>query len=125
LYYINSLGSHWFVRQKQGFALNPTRIIRRGRSAANYDDESSSDTEELPPAAFCQIVLVSVDWVVLVFDLAFERFLFFGTGGVAQLAAAGINVLTIDSRGHGESGGTEGGRKSWPPDQHALAGNPA
>src|SRR4029077_12081450 len=31
----------------------------------------------------------------------------------------------IDSRGHGESGGTEGGRKSRPPDQHALAGNPA
>ena len=61
LYYINSLGSHWFVRQKQGFALNPTRIIRRGRSAANYDDESSSDTEELLPAAFCQIGLVSVD----------------------------------------------------------------
>jgi hypothetical protein len=61
LYYINSLGSHWFVRQKQGFALNPTRIIRRGRSAANYDDESSSDAEELLPAAFCQIGLVSVD----------------------------------------------------------------
>jgi hypothetical protein len=62
---------------------------------------------------------------VLVFDLAFERFLSFGTGGVAQIAAAGINVLTIDSRGHGESGGTEGGRKSRPPDQNALAGNPA
>ena len=46
-------------------------------------------------------------------------------GVAAQLAAAGINVLTIDSRGHGESGGTEGGRKSRPPDQHALAGNPA
>ena len=117
MYYINSLGSHWFVRQRQGFALNPTRIIRIGGSAANYDDESSSDTEELLPAAFCQVVLI--------FDLAFERFLFFGTGGVAQLAAAGINVLTIDSRGHGESGGTEGGRKSRPPDQHALAGNPA
>src|SRR5262249_20772508 len=28
-------------------------------------------------------------------------------GGVAsQLAAAGMNVLTVDSRGHGESGGT-------------------
>ena len=40
----------------------------------------------------------------LVFDLAFERFLFIKTGGVAQLAAAGINVLTIDSLGHGESG---------------------
>ena len=61
LYYINSLGSHWFVRQKQGFALNPTRILRRERSAANYDDESSSDTEELLPAAFRQIGLVSVD----------------------------------------------------------------
>src|SRR5437588_5517276 len=61
LYYINSLGSRWFVRQKQGFALNPTRILRRRRSAANYDDESSSDTEELLPAAFCQIGLVSVD----------------------------------------------------------------
>ena len=61
LYYINSLGSHWFVRQKQGFALNPNRIIRRGRSTANYDDESSSDTEELLLAAFCQIGLVSVD----------------------------------------------------------------
>jgi len=43
-------------------------------------------------------------------------------GVAAQLAAAGINVLTIDSRGHGESGGTEGGRKSRPPDQHVLAG---
>ena len=32
-------------------------------------------------------------------------------GVAAQLAAAGINVLTIDSRGHGESGGTEGGRE--------------
>ncbi|PYK45881.1 MAG: hypothetical protein DME46_02920, partial [Verrucomicrobia bacterium] len=37
-------------------------------------------------------------------------------GVAGQLAAAGIDVLTIDSRGHGESGGTEGGRKSRPPD---------
>ena len=33
-------------------------------------------------------------------------------GVAAQLAAAGITVLTIDSRGHGESGGTQGGGKS-------------
>ena len=46
-------------------------------------------------------------------------------GVAAQLAAAGINVLTIDSCGDGEGGGTEGGRKSRPPDQDALAGNPA
>src|SRR5438034_10249793 len=56
-------------------------------------------------------------WYLLIrsswsFDLAFERFLFFGTGGVAQLAAAGINVLTIDSRGHGESGGLKVGGKA-------------
>jgi hypothetical protein len=67
-------------------------------------------------------LLIRSSWSLI---LAFEPFLFFGTGGVAQLAAAGINVLTIDSRGHGESGGTEDGRKSRPPDQHALAGNPA
>src|SRR3954453_15457612 len=38
----------------------------------------------------------------------------------AQLAVAGINVLTIDSRGHGESGGKEGGRKIRAPDQDAA-----
>lgn len=38
----------------------------------------------------------------------------------AQLVTAGINVLTIDSRGHGESGGNEGGRKVRLLDQDAA-----
>jgi len=38
----------------------------------------------------------------------------------AQLAAAGINTLTVDSRGHGETGGSEGGRKIRQLDQDAA-----
>jgi uncharacterized damage-inducible protein DinB len=36
-----------------------------------------------------------------------------------QLAAAGINTLTVDSRGHGESGGKYD-KQSWPPDLDAA-----
>src|SRR5215469_4300181 len=32
-----------------------------------------------------------------------------------QLASAGINVLAVDNRGHGESGGKEQPRKTWWP----------
>lgn len=41
-------------------------------------------------------------------------------GLAAQLVAAGMNVLIIDSRGHGESGGSEGGRKIRQLDQDAA-----
>jgi len=37
-----------------------------------------------------------------------------------QLSAAGINVLTVDGRGHGETGGSEGKVKSWALDQDAA-----
>jgi dienelactone hydrolase len=37
-----------------------------------------------------------------------------------QLAAAGINTLTVDSRGHGESGGKEAARQQWPLDLDAA-----
>src|ERR1041384_7932342 len=38
----------------------------------------------------------------------------------AQLAAAGINTLTVDSRGVGESGGKEATRQQWPLDLDAA-----
>src|SRR5262245_31353747 len=41
-------------------------------------------------------------------------------GLAAQLVAAGMNVLIIDRRGHGESGGSEGGRKIRQLDQDAA-----
>jgi dienelactone hydrolase len=38
-----------------------------------------------------------------------------------QLAAAGINTLTVDSRGHGESGGTRGyAKQKWQADVEAA-----
>jgi pimeloyl-ACP methyl ester carboxylesterase len=40
-----------------------------------------------------------------------------------QLASAGINVLTVDNRGHGESGGKEQPRKTWWPADLDVAFN--
>jgi pimeloyl-ACP methyl ester carboxylesterase len=42
---------------------------------------------------------------------------------VKQLGNAGINVLTVDNRGHGESGGTERPRKTWWPSDLDVAFN--